>query len=454
MFGASKKCFELHEWTPQALIRRHQKFIMEARIVAIIVTLVSSRCASLEVQVDVDNQRCDLETISRDIWRDMHPLAFAKVYGKQNKPLLLKRALQLTIDGTSEATQASKWSPDFLATKLGTHTLADLPRAFLPETAIAFGGAVAIEDSTHAELFAKLRPLTPIFHKHGPLSRLRGTQLLFVAPPGAGFGLHSHAWEDGYNLLLQGAPQRWVFLTNNRRLAENISQPDAMVFANSCPQVQNDIVSSNSTNRLDIALTACVQHPGDAIWIPAGIQHAVCTTSDAKASAVSTGGRGDYGGWTNVMLAARDGSIPLLQRALNVKSMSGNGAREIKKSVINGPNRSLTTAVHLAASRGHTRALEWLLKRGGEVGPAQIPIDLAKSQVSLAGRPHPHHVAATHGHLAALQVLVAHRADVTASLGRYSGNAYDLARRAGHTLIVRWLSEQTARDERQGQLEL
>ena len=57
------------------------------------------------------------------------------------------------------------------------------------------------------------------------------------------------------------------------------------------------------------------------------------------------------------MLAARDGSIPLLQRALNVAAMSGKVAKEINKVQRGGANGTMTTAMHLAASRGHASVL-------------------------------------------------------------------------------------------------
>ena len=118
------------------------------------------------------------------------------------------------------------------------------------------------------------------------------------------------------------------------------------------------------------------------------------------------------------MMAARDGSIPLLQRALNVKAMSAAVSKEINKAVISGPSQSEITAVHLAASRGHASVLEWLLQRGGEVGPSsQVDKGKSGSKKTKTNSPHPLHLAAAHGHLQALEVLAAKRADLSSRAG-------------------------------------
>merc|ERR1712124_86705 len=71
-----------------------------------------------------------------------------------------------------------------------------------------------------------------------------------------------------------------------------------------------------------------------------------------------------------------------------------------------GSNGTMTTAMHLAASRGQVPVLEWLLARGGEVGPPNME-NWKKEKRKLGEPPSPHHMAALHGHIPALEVLAA-----------------------------------------------
>lgn len=369
---------------------------------------------------------CDFDALPRELWRDLSPAAFARTHTHRKQPLLLRGSLRLELHDGPEVKQAAKWT-DYLKERTGNRTLDDLPRAFAPEAHVTFGDALVLEDATHSALFATLRHLSPTFPRNGPLALLRATQLLFVFPPGGGVGTHMHAKEDSYNVLLHGGPVFWYFPTGDKTL------PELCQGASWPPR-----------EPYDSGLKTCTQHPGDAMWIPAGIRHAACVRSSSAEGAVSAGGRGDVGGWTRVMLAARDGSIPLLQRAVNVAALDARVSKVINKVVQGGSGGFSATAVHLAASRGHAPVVEWLLKRRAEVRPLRR---------ETWGFPHPHHGAAVHGHVPTLELLVAYRADVTARVVGLSGEGktlLDLAAEAGHSVVTDWLTERSA----DGKLEL
>ncbi|CAE8725039.1 unnamed protein product [Polarella glacialis] len=386
--------------------------------------------ASSSEREDLPNAAgCDLRTLLRDEWRELSPSNFARNYSSQGEPLLLRGALRLDWEEGPEVRQASRWSPAFLRDRVGNRSLDELPRALASKTR---GGAVVLEDSTHFKLFAALRPLSPIFPRDGPLAPLRALQMLFVVPPGGSFGYHAYHREDGYTVLLQGPPQLWWF-------SHTASAVQDELFADLCRNwTDGHAVPRNGIwqNAGNASHQFCIQHPGDAIWVPAGVHHAVCTLSSGEHTAVSAGGRGDMVGWTKAMQAARDGSIPLLQRATNVAALSLNVATEIQKVRKGGPWGTESTAVHLAASRGHTSALEWLLKRvGGSVAAA------TSGMATDRAAPQPHHFAAAYGHLEALKVLATHGAELraTARLGLQAGTARDIALQAGHADVARWL---------------
>merc|ERR1712050_178855 len=160
---------------------------------------------------------------------------------------------------------------------------------------------------------------------------------------------------------------------------------------------------------------------------------------------------GYMGGWTKTMLAARDGSIPLLQRGTNVAALSANVAKEINKVGTGGPLGTMTTAVHLAASRGHVAALEWLLKRGGEVDSAAVMKD---QKAHLSVPPAPHHLASAYGHTPALDMLLAYKADLSARFGLKKETAYDVAARAGRVNVVTFLSTKLLKYDAQTRMEL
>lgn len=369
--------------------------------------------------------------LRREAWRDLSPHVFARSYAKQGQPLLLEGASRVGMMEFPEARQAAKWNQEYLGTRAGVQMLRELPRALAPEVSAAFGDSIVLEDSTHSALFVALRPLSPTFPRDGPLAPLRATQLLFAAAPGAGFEQHLHRREDSYNVLLQGPAQLWWFPRESS--AEHSSGNSS--FRELCKSWNPESGLFGGMIRPSLL----VQHPGDAVWIPAGVRHAVCaSTSNGSTAAVSAGGRGDYASWTKAMLAARDGSIPLLQRALNVVAMSANVEREVNKVGRGGPEGSSTSAGHLAASRGHALALEWLLKRRANLGALLVAAD---GSAAASAQPHPHHLAAAHGHVPALAMLASFRANLAARAGPEDGTAARWAARAGHSDVLRWLSD-------------
>lgn len=387
--------------------------------------------------------RCDLTAIPREAWRELTPGAFARSHGQRGQALLLRSALPFEGESDPGVRQAKRWSPEFILERSSFQSFAELGAASLPEVGVAFGESVALEDATHSSVFVGLRPLTPVFAKDGPLAALRSTQLLFIVPPGAGFGIHLHRKEDGYNLLLQGGPQLWWFPSG--------AHSDLQTFSDSCRAWWSGASLAN-LSRIE-GTQFCVQSPGDAMWLPAGVPHAMCSDSSGDLASVSTGGRGDFVGWTRAMLAARDGSIPLLQRALNVAAMSNNVARDINKARRSGPDENLVTAVHLAASRGHAAALEWLLKRGGSLGPGEELSHGAGKRGASIEEPHPHHFAAMHGHFRGLEMLASYGANLTAIAGPHGQTAAEWAARSGHAAVVQWFAERTTTTIR-GQHEL
>eukprot|EP00927_Polykrikos_kofoidii_P050685 TRINITY_DN44578_c0_g1_i1.p1 TRINITY_DN44578_c0_g1~~TRINITY_DN44578_c0_g1_i1.p1 ORF type:complete len:469 (+),score=51.37 TRINITY_DN44578_c0_g1_i1:159-1409(+) len=388
---------------------------------------------------------CHFDALPREAWSDLSPTAFERAHAHRKCPLLLRGALHLELRDGPEAKQASKWT-DYFKEHTRNMTLTDLPLAFAPEAHVAFGDALVLEDATHSALFTALRPFSSTFPRNGPLALLRAMQLVFVLPPGGGFGTHMHAKENSYNVLLHGALVLWHFPKDDQSIPELCQETFWPRGQEELGSIQvskgggGGICRSREPDNQSADFKTCIQLPGDAMWIPAGVQHAACVASSSAQGAVSAGGRGDVGGWTRAMLAARDGSIPLLQRAVNVAALDGKVSREINKVVQASLGDFLPTAVHLAASRGHAPVVEWLLKRRAESRPLSG---------ETRGVPHAHHAAAMHGHVPALELLVAYRADVNARLVGLSGDGktlLDLASEFGHSVVADWLTKQTGEE--------
>lgn len=362
--------------------------------------------------------------ISRERWGQLTPDYFKRTNGSKGLPLLLSNAVRVQFPAKDESRQAANWTMELILAIAGKQELQELTVAKAPEVEVSFGHATVLEDSTHAAIFAALQPLHPVFSREGPLVRLRKTRFFYIIEQGAGFHLLSHPHEDSYNILLHGPSQLWWF-------PEAEDAEEEMPFKEVCRRWQLTLHSDHLEKSFSIK-----QEQGDAVWVPAGRKHAVCAGIDSENTdlvSVSMGGRGDAGNWTKLMFAARDGNVQWLQRAQDdVKAKPGGSiAQEINKVVDNGgPEGSVATATQIAASSGHVAALDWLLERRADIGGPQFS----------PGEPHPHHLAAAHGHTSAIAALVKARADISAKVG--FGNAAEWAYHYGHMDVVEWLEEQ------------
>merc|ERR1712029_1202468 len=83
-------------------------------------------------------------------------------------------------------------------------------------------------------------------------------------------------------------------------------------------------------------------------------------------------------------------------------------------------NKVLDSALHIAAKNGHKEAVEWLIKRGGNIHFRQL------------------HDAAKYGHITVIELLLSRGIDINAR-GFENKSAFRYAVEGGQTETVEWL---------------
>lgn len=245
-------------------------------------------------------------------------------------------------------------------------------------------------------------------HVDKALGPLRARHIFTAARQGSEVPNNNH--EESWLALLAGR-KAWWLTDPSTELSEDAQAFDG--WRHPCAA----LAAAEAGKQTPLGVVLCVQEAGEVLYFGNRANHATC---NLDAFVLGAGGQGSIEEWPPVLQAVQRDDLSAVQELLAA------GAD------VDTANERGRTGLSQAAYLGALPMLEHILSQGGDIETRDVQ-----------HQRQPMHRAAETGHLEAVKLLVARRAEVNAKL-REGGEVLAVASENGHAHTVTFLAAQRA----------